>query len=552
MKSTFKSLLLFTLISLVLLSCKTSNENKNNFVVIGMNADIETLNPLFIMQESESNISELIYLGLVGHDWDNSTGNVTSYPLLAKELNWNNDSTSITITLNDAKWSDGTVVSSDDVVFSFDLYSDPKVQSRFFGIFKNYYTKPDLSIDLQKSFTVISQNQFKINFIPQGTPSYFDFDMPIVPKHIFTKIKREELATSDINFKPVGCGPFMLETWNKSQNIKLIKNKKSFIKTDESIHSIIFKIIPDYNSRITQLKKGELDFAQNIRPEDVSGLKELNSFNIVARKGRIYDYLGLNNIDPLKSGKTSNQYPNKYFGNLNIRKALALAINRQSILKEFLLNNGELMITPIAPIFKSYFDESLLPINYNPSEAKNILIKEGWIDKNGDGILEKDKNKFSFTISVPAGNPLRNYSATIIQNNLKSIGIETKLEVLEPNIFFQKMFKKQLDAWIAGWGVPIPIDLKPYWYSDPQIGNANVYSYKNPSIDNILLKLETKIHGNEKSSLIKEFQKIIYNDQPVVFLYWIDDLVAVSKRIENVQINPLGAIQKCWSWKLSE
>ncbi|OGV06537.1 MAG: hypothetical protein A2499_00370 [Stygiobacter sp. RIFOXYC12_FULL_38_8] len=518
-------------------------------MVIGLDSDVTTLNPLYVSREAEANISELIYLALVGYDWDSEKGEVISYPLLAKKIEWNGDSSSVLITIrDDIKWSDGDKVTTDDIVYSFDLYSDPKVQSRFYGIFNNYYLNQDLSIDLEKTFKIISPTRLEIKFKPNVPTSTFDFDMPILPKHLFKNIKREELATSDIGFKPIGSGPYILDKWDRNQSIQLVKNAKSVLVNGNTIDKIIFKVIPDYNSRINQLRKGEIDITENISPEDMRDLKSDNDIVMIARRGREYDYLGLKNVGSEKENQGSNQL----FGNKNIRKALSFALNRESILKEYLLGNGELMTGPIAPIFKSSFNSDLISFKYDLQKAKELLQNAGWKDNDGDGVIEKDGKKFEFTLSIPSGNPLRNYSATIFQNNLKAVGIDVKLNTLEPAVFFEKMFNKELEAWIAGWMVPIPLDLKPYWYSDTQIAQANVYGYKNLRVDWLLDNLEKKLTKSEYANTLREFQQIIYDEQPALFLFWIDNIVGYNKRIKNMKINPLGAVQKCWTWELAQ
>ncbi|MBI3124710.1 MAG: hypothetical protein HYZ10_09910 [Ignavibacteriales bacterium] len=540
-----------TLLSVICLtvSCTEPQLNNHQAVVIGLDSDVTTLNPLYVSREAEANISELIYLALVGYDWDSEKGEVISYPLLAKKIEWNGDSSSVLITMrDDIKWSDGDKVTTEDIVYSFDLYSDPKVQSRFYGIFNNYYLNQDLSIDLEKAFKILSPTRLEIKFKPNVPTSTFDFDVPILPKHLFKNIKREELATSDIGFKPIGCGPYLLSSWDRNQSIQLVKNAKSVLVNGNTIDKIIFKIIPDYNSRINQLRKGEIDITENISPEDMRDLKSDNDVVTIARRGREYDYLGLKNVGSEKENQGSNQL----FGNKNIRKALSFALNRESILKEYLLGNGELMTGPIAPIFKSSFNNDLISFKYDLQKAKELLQNEGWKDNDGDGVIEKDGKKFEFTLSIPSGNPLRNYSATIFQNNLKAVGLDVKINTLEPAVFFEKMFNKELEAWIAGWMVPIPLDLKPYWYSDSQIAQANVYGYKNLRVDWLLNNLEKKLTKSENANTLREFQQIIYDEQPALFLFWIDNMVGYNKRIKNMKINPLGAVQKCWTWELAQ
>lgn len=552
MQQIFKRILTIILLAILSISCSNSKEKKTDRVIVGLESEVQTVNPLFAMSAAESNISELMYLGLVRHEWDNDKNAVNSIPVLAELLEWSKDSSSVLVTLRkEAKWSDGKNITPDDIIFSFDLYSDPQVQSRFFGSFKNFFINPDLSVDLTKSFQIISPVQFKINFKPNSIPSDYDFGMPIMPKHTFEKFNRKDLASADKSLNTVVSGPFKIGSWEKNQNLKLVKNEKSFLASDQQLKELVFKFVTDYNSRINQLKKGEIDLTENIRPEDVVGLKAEKHLRITAMKGREYDYLGLNNITPL-SIKQKKVIVHNLFGNANVRVAIAHAINRQAIVDEYLLGNGELMVGPVAPIFKSDIDSSVKPLDFNLEEAKKLLKNEGWIDSDGDGILDKNGKKFSFTISVPSGNPLRTFTSTILQNNLKAVGIETKIEFLEPAVLFPKMFRNELDAWLAGWGVPIPLNLKPYWHSNKKIAGANAAGYSNKEIDKILEKLGSRISLEERHNLLKQFQRIISDEQPAVFLFWIDNLVGVNTKIKNIVINPLGAVQKCWAWSVEK
>jgi peptide/nickel transport system substrate-binding protein len=228
-----------------------------------------------------------------------------------------------------------------------------------------------------------------------------------------------------------------------------------------------------------------------------------------------------------------------------------MAVNRKEILDEYLLGQGTLAATPISPIFKSSFNEDVKPYDYNPDEAKLILNAEGWKDENKNGILEKGNTEFKFTLYYPVGNPLRDYAAVIIKNNLKAVGIEVTTEKMELGAFIDNLYEKKLDAWIAGFGVPIPLDLKPYWYSDPNIGFLNFSSYQNEEVDNILDQLEADIADEIKNEKVKKFQEIIHYDEPVTFLYWTPNIIVYNKKITNLNITPFGVLVHCWEWKIN-
>jgi len=549
LKIIFGSIIILSL----LVSCKSENTNQLKKVVIGISSDIETINPIYSFSVDEGVIDETLFLSLVQFEWNDETGDLDPKPMLATSWEWAQDSSYIIFNLrDDALWSDGVKLTSEDVVASFDIYSDSKVQSRFYGSFKNLYTDFDEHIDIIKTFEIISPLKLKIKFLPGSVPAMIDVVFPIIPKHIYEKMKREEISTSEINFNPVTNGAYKLKKWERNQSIVLEANRKSFLYKPGMIDEIIFKVIPDYNSRLTQLEKGEIDFCELIKPLDVNGLRKSGLLKITSVKGREYDYLGLNNIDIKSYAEKKIIKKNKLFGNPKVREALALAINRNEILTEYLNNFGKLAVTPVSPIFKQYYDNQLNPIEFNPDKAKKILADEGWKDIDNNGVLEKDNVEFKFTIYIPAGNPLREFAGTIIKNNLKAIGIYANVEKLELGKFLDNLYDKKMDAWMASWYIQIPLELKTFWYSDLQSTPLNFVSYQSKDADRIIDKLNTRLPQNVKIEYYKKFQEIIYEDQPVTFLYWTDDIVAYNKRLKDVTINPFGALQKLWEWRFIE
>lgn len=548
---TRKNIYIFFLILFsIFVGCKKISTDNNAKVVIAIPSDIERINPLFSFSVNEANISELLFLSLVKHSWNDKTGDLKTEPMLANSWEWDSDSSAITLELrNDVQWSDGVPLTIDDVIFSFDVYSDPAVESYLYGSFKCFYVDNDNHIIASKTFEKLSETKLKITFAPGSSPSLFNLDFPIVPKHIFEKISRKEIATAKENFAPVTSGPFTLEKWEKNQAIIIKENPKSFLHKDGNVKRIIFKVIPNYNARLTQLKNNEVDLAEHLKPEDVNELKKSGSLVVASLKGREYDYLGWNNLDPVLYKKKGKIVPNKFFGSAKIRQALSMAINRNEILSEYLRGYGELANSPISRIFKNAVDEKLKPYSFDLEKAKALLAEEGWFDKDHDGILEKNGEKFKFTLTISSNNPRRIFVSTLIKNTFKQLGIDMNIEQLELGMLIDRINNKSVDAWMASWIIPIPIDLKFSWYSNLVTTPMNFPSYQNKELDALLDKLETKISWQQKNEIYKNIENILYRDQPVTFLYWIDNIVAYKKKIKNIEVTPLGTIHHCWLWQ---
>jgi len=546
------NLLILSLLTFLIFSCDLKKSAENNLIVIGISADVQTFNTLFAFSYEESTITDLLYPGLLDFRWNNEKGELEPFPMIAKSWEWSEDSSYIKFTLrDDIFWSDGTKLTSNDVVYSYDMFSDPDVQSRLLGTFSFLYLDKDGQIDLEKTFTIISTTEFEIHFAKNAAVKLVDISIPVIQEDIFSSIRRSELSKKNLSFDIVSCGAYKLKIWDKNQTIILEADSSSFLFSPGQISEMVFKIIPDYTSRILQLKKGDIDLAELIKVDDFEDLKSEIYLSVINNAGREYDYIGWNNIDP-DSFAVGKIKPNKLFGSKNVRKALTMAINRKEILDEYLLDQGELSSSPVSPIFKSAYNDAIIPYAYDPAEAKKLLEMDGWKDEDKNGVLEKDNTEFKFKMYYPVGNPLREYASVIVKNNLQSIGIEVSTDKMELGAFIDNLYDRKLNSWMAGWGIPLPLELKPYWYSDPNIGMLNFACYRNPDIDKILDELDKKISDEKRNDLVKEFQVIIHNEEPVTFLYWTPNIVAYNKRIKNINITPYGALTHCWEWTLNE
>ena len=125
-------------------------------------------------------------------------------------------------------------------------------------------------------------------------------------------------------------------------------------------------------------------------------------------------------------------------------------------------------------------------------------------------------------------------------------------ETLELGAFIDKRSERKIYAWMAGWYVPIPIELKAFWYSDLQSSQLNFASYQNKEADKIMDALTKHLPPGKKKELYYQFQNIIHEDQPFTFMYWISNIVGINKRVKNVSVNPIGVITNCWDWSTED
>ena len=103
---------------------------------------------------------------------------------------------------------------------------------------------------------------------------------------------------------------------------------------------------------------------------------------------------------------------------------------------------------------------------------------------------------------------------------------------------------------MAAWYIPIPLEIKTYWYSDLESTPLNFASYQSIFADKLMDELEVQGKKENRKKLYKKFQQIMHDDKPVTFLYWVPNINVYNKKIENINITPLGSITHCWEWKI--
>ena len=524
----YSTIIFSILLSLVLCSCKgdssksSQNKSGNRFggqIIIGVSNDVETLNPIFCESNLSQEIAHLMLLGLADLD-----ENSQFKPELAESWENSDDYLKLTYHLRkDAKWSDGQPVTSEDVKFTYDLLMDTLTASPRQG-----------ACDYIKNVAIIDSYTVTFEFTEAYPTQLFDTAGEILPKHILGNINHKEVRNNEFGRMPLGSGPFKLKKWVSQQYLELEPNEAYFGR-HSYLDKVIFKIIPDKSNLLMQLKSGEIDMVSDVPPAEIESLKkENNGLTIYQVDGRVYYYIGYNEKNPL-------------FGDMAIRKALTMALDRNKIINALLYGYGRACVGPFPPMVKWAFNEDVKEIQYNPNAAKDALKKAGWNDHDNDGILDKSGRKFEFTLSCATGNQLKADVAVIVQEQLGKLGIKVNIEMLEWTTFIDQIQSKQFDACVNGWSTPYYVDPTPVFHSS-STDLFNFISYANPKVDRLIEKGRMEMDQQKAAGIWKEFHKIIYEDQPYTFLFWIDQAVAVKDKYKNVTPLALSSVYDLENW----
>jgi len=549
-------------IVLILLEFSACHQNtdklRQNRIITAISADFDYLNPLLIQFSMSREVCTLLYPSLVKPTYDETHGGITFLPNTAKSWVFSEDGkTAIFHLRTDVFWEDGKKVTSHDFKYSYTLYKHPKIASSRQHYLNDLVLFPDGTADIANAVITPNDSTLVLHFnkpiAKEIVLDHFNDLMPVA-EHVFKAFSPDEIRTRATEIPIVSAGPFKVKKWARQEKLELVTNSSSKLPHPATIKNMIFLVVPEYTTRLAMLKSGQIDAmisAGGINPKDVKELAKSSPVVVIKPvKNRYFDSIVWLNIDG-DAWRNSHQIkPNPLFGDKLVRRALTLAIDRQSIIDGFMgPEHATIVNTSLSPAYKELADISLDPYSYNPKRASALLSKAGW-ELGPDGILQKNGKKFSFELVAPVGNPRRNYAATIIQQNLHEIGIDCRLKFEEGLIFLKKQNEFRYNAALSGMAAEtLPFQLI-IWGSDFAHRPFNSSAFQHHELDTIIAKLSTPLSKELNIALWKSYQKIIHNEQPRTFLYYYDELEGFNRRIKNADVNLISTLYNAGEWSL--
>lgn len=508
-------------------------------LVVGWQSDIGNLNPIVYETAADSVVISAITFPTVDSEFDCS---LKKLPGLAKSWEWSEDGTVLKMELrDDIRWDDGKPVSAEDLEFTYELVSDPTVASPRIEMVE--HLKPDGrpkivdATHIEWHFTRAYDRDTQMSHVGLG----------ILPKHEFAGADRGTLRGHARSSNPLSYGPWRLAKHEPNQKVVLEPNP-AFTGPEHykpRLNRVIFRIIPEYATRLLELESGGIDLMEAILVADADRIREQHpDIRLVRRGWRSNDYIGWNLKNPL-------------FADLKVRRALALGTNIEDMIGKLLTSKtGERYARPstgsITPALCGVHNDEIQPLPYDPDKAKKLLAEAGWRDTDGDGVLDKDGQKFAFTLDTNMGNKRRADAAVLFQANMKELGVAVDIGTIESNTFFENLRKRDFAAALAGWSAALFVDPSPLWQCDTAEKQQpfNFTSYCNPEVDALIDQGLSTPNPKDSAPIWKDIQAKIYADQPYLFLWWMDEIVGVHNRFENTTIDILSSINRLHEWEV--
>jgi peptide/nickel transport system substrate-binding protein len=471
------------------------------------------------------------------------------FPVLVKEIpsvengGVSTDGRVITMHLrSDIKWSDNTPVNADDFIFTWKMAVSP--QNAVASVYP---------YDKIESVTAPDPQTVLVTFTDPFAPWLANLWHGILPAHILQSVFDSEgtIDNADWVKKPtVGFGPYLFVEWESGSFARFVRND-NYWGTPAKIDEIFIRFVPDDAAQVNALKAGDADLGTFIAYSDVPTLKDAGLNLMIEPSGYSEWLFFLVNKD---KGHPA-------FLDVNVRKAFAMAIDRDSINRD--LHFG-LTRTPASfwDALPFYNDPPLSPYPYDPAEAKRLLDQAGWVDSNGDGIREKDGVALELDHATTIRKDRQDVQA-VMQQQLAEVGIKLNIASVDDTLYFASYAeggpaaKGEYDImeWSDGPLFPDP-DLY-YWLcseipTDEYPTGENWFYLCDEELDRLIQLQSTQVDVTERQKTISQINQLFYDKVYILGLWQDPDVYAVGQRLENVKFSGVTMFFNIADWDLAQ
>ena len=328
--------------------------------------------------------------------------------------------------------------------------------------------------------------------------------------------------------KPIGTGPFIFESWKPEEEIVVVKNNNYWGQV-ASVDKVIYRIIPEELTRKMLLDSKDIQIAMILSPEIAEKYTKEANYTVLQQPIARVRMMGFN----------TEKEP---FNDKKVRQAVNYAIDREAIVNYVLHGYG----TTAAGLFPPEFywaNKDIAPYTYEPEKAKSLLNEAGWTDSNGDGTLDKDGKALKITLVTYPERAELPPIAEVIQQQLKKVGIDTELKVLNTDAANSLRNKGEFDIFLVGRGllfVPDPdeIMMTDYHSSGTSEDGWGAYRWHNDRVDELLEQARTTSDLAARKKLYDEVQAIVVEEAPVSYLNYYVNIDVTNSNIKGYHLHP--------------
>jgi peptide/nickel transport system substrate-binding protein len=474
-----------------------------------LDSDISTLNPVLATSRYDRLVENYIFNPLIYID-----ANLQPTAGLAETWEISPDGKVYTFHLNPkATFSDGVPLRASDVVFTLRKLVDPKTEApQIAGGFEQLDLATTKAVD---DHTVAIG--FKEVFASQL--SRFN-ELLIVPEHVYSKGD----FRNDFITRAIGSGPYRLVRREPGKEV-LLERRNDYWTKKPYIKTVLFKVVVENATAWNALQKGDLD--ETIVSSDIW----LNESNNVQMKKTLdfrrfytlsYNYIPWNGRDPI-------------VGDKRVRRALSMCVDLKSLINNLYHGTARAMTGPFTPDSWAYNPEVPV-IEFNPLEARRILNSLGWLDTDGDGVLDKAKKPLRLEMLVIAGSGPTMTFAQLFQSELKKIGVQLNILPLDPSVLIQRVLAGNYQSAYLGWDQdPDPDPYNIFHSSQFPPHGQNFIFYANPEADRLIEAGRRELDHGKRQAIYRDLHALLAEDQPYTWTIQVSSKWVGNHRVRGVR-----------------
>ncbi len=477
----------------------SDQRSDSGYLNVGIESQPLNLDPRFATDANSSRISGLIYNSLlradargqlqteIAENWEVIDGRIYIFDLR-----------------RNIKFHDGRPLTAYDVKYTYESILDPRSGSPRRGLLK-----PLHAVD------ALTEHRVRFSLAWPHAPFVEQFTVGIVPA--------SESRMSNPPTPPPGSGPFTFLSAEPGEKV-VLKANTSYWEGSPRIAGIVFKIAPDSMVRILEFKNGSIDFLQNdIEPDMLPWLRKNTAARVETHQGTTYQYIGINLNHPILRER-------------KVRQAIALAIDREGIIRHLLKDLGTPATGLLSPVHWAY-EGAVDSWPHDPERAKRLLDEAGLVDPDGSGPRPRFKLSFKTT-----NIDLRRRIAEAFKEQLQTVGIELEIRGYEWGTFYADVKKGNFHLFSLAWvGIMDPDIYYQVFHSSsvPPQGN-NRGRYANPDLDVLLERGRRAVDTAERRAIYAEVQKIAARELPYIPLWWVKNVIVQQPTLRGFVPYPDG------------
>lgn len=510
------------LVALLAAACGGEQEcPRCDTIVIAATGEPSALLPPLVYETVGRDISDQVYERLADLKPDGSTIDPSAYaPRLA--ASWDRvDSLTWKFTLRSgAKWSDGTPVTANDVVFSFKAYADTTLQT------------PAGEALSHISAEASDSNSVTLKFDKVYGEQLYDatWHVRVLPSHIWSKLPTAKWAEDTAITNLVGSGPYKVASWVKGQALTLLADTIGGKRA--RIGTAVWRFADNPDAALALVLSGEADLMEAAgSPDRVAQVEKDTALNAVRYPAAAVGYLGYR-VAPI-AGKSAGVLSSRA-----VRRALGMSVNREALA---VAAYGPGTVAPPGPMSQLIWiwDNDIKTIPFDTAEAAKAFDAEGW-KRGADGVRKKGNQTLGFDILVPSTSAGRRRLAEGLQEQWRLVGVAATITAVDFPVFQERLGKGNFESFIGAWlDEPSPRGLADFWTTGG-IGGFNYGRYSNPAFDKLLATAMAAPTVAEARGVWRSAMDTLNADAPAIFLYSPVNVAAVSKRVQGLTIDPFS------------